>query len=371
VNKIVIIHFAPIELYPPAQNLLHELSKKTLPIYFITTSSPAGPRTFALRSSNTRILRFGRSDQKMHALSRYLNYIFFYTRSLLFLLSTRPSKVLYFETLSSFPAYLYKKYFKKDAEIYIHYHEYTSPEEYKHGMTLGTYFHSLEHNLYSNSKWVSHTNAFRMEKFMHDVLPATPLHTFILPNYPPREWERPAKEKSTNPLRIVYVGALSIHTMYIVEFSSWVTNQNGEVIWDIYSYNCDVDTKRYLSALQSPWISLKNGVDYSDLPSILATYSVGVVLYKGHIPNYVFNAPNKLFEYLACGLDVWIPDVMTGSLVYCNHNIYPKIMAVDFTALNNFKAASAITKTGHRLVQTSYFADDALRELVDKLIGND
>jgi hypothetical protein len=28
-------------------------------------------------------------------------------------------------------------------------------------------------------------------------------------------------------------------------------------------------------------------------------------LYKGHIPNYIYNVPNKVYEYLACGLQVW------------------------------------------------------------------
>ena len=31
---------------------------------------------------------------------------------------------------------------------------------------------------------------------------------------------------------------------------------------------------------------------------------MGLTLYKGHIPNYVYNVPNKVMEYLVCGLPV-------------------------------------------------------------------
>ena len=37
----------------------------------------------------------------------------------------------------------------------------------------------------------------------------------------------------------------------------------------------------------------------------MADYHIGLTLYNGHIPNFVYNVPNKVFEYLACGLDVW------------------------------------------------------------------
>jgi hypothetical protein len=37
----------------------------------------------------------------------------------------------------------------------------------------------------------------------------------------------------------------------------------------------------------------------------LINYDIGVTIYNGHIPNYIYNVPNKILEYLACGLNVW------------------------------------------------------------------
>lgn len=65
--------------------------------------------------------------------------------------------------------------------------------------------------------------------------------------------------------------------------------------------------RNFLIILIQVLFCLDSGINYSDLPGVIRAYDVGVILYNGHIANYVFNAPNKLFEYLACGLDVWSP----------------------------------------------------------------
>ena len=51
-------------------------------------------------------------------------------------------------------------------------------------------------------------------------------------------------------------------------------------------------------------VKIYDEVNYFDLPKFLINYDYGVVLYKGHIPNYIYNVPNKVFEYLSCGLNV-------------------------------------------------------------------
>ena len=93
---------------------------------------------------------------------------------------------------------------------------------------------------------------------------------------------------------------------------------------------------------------------------------VGVVLYNGHIPNYIYNAPNKLFEYLACGLDVWFPDVMAGSMDYVNKNGFPKVLSIDFNNLNKFDLAAAIERQGSES-KYLFFCEEALKPLIDKL----
>ena len=368
-DSLVIIHFAPVELYPPAQNLLNELVKKGISVSLITTTNLGNDlRVFTANSDQLKIIRIGKLNRKMSFLSRMRNYIIFYTASFLMLIIKRPANILYFETLSSFPACIYKKYIRRNVKLYVHYHEYTSPEQYRMGMKLEYYFHRFERKLYHQFDWISHTNKYRMSKFEVDILPVRlqqdAIH--ILPNYPPRSWSAEPRSSIQFPLKVIYIGALSLTTMYTKEFAEWVYEQDGRVIWDIFSYNYSREAREYVQSLNSDCIRMQAGVDYEQLPGVLRKYDIGVVLYNGHIPNYVHNAPNKLFEYLVCGLDVWFPDVITGSLEFVRDKDFPKVSAIDFTNLKDFKLTTAIERRGIAKDHT-FFCEDALLPLIGKL----
>ncbi len=370
IRKLVVIHFAPLEFYPPIQNLLQKLAEATGPwkvIVFTTQPALQLLRPFRLPSDRVKLVRIARSATTLGPLVRYWNYLVFFSWSLLLLIWHRPDRILYLETISSWPAYIYKRFFKTSCEILIHYHEYTTPEEYRNGMKLTRYFHQRERWLYPRATWVSQTNLFRMDRFKKDLSPDEIGNGQILPNYPPREWETTARQELALPLRIVYVGALSITTMYAEAFAGWVAGQQGKVSWDIYSFNLTSDVEDFLNNLGCPWIKLKGGVEYDQLPAILKEYDMGVILYTGHIPNYVYNAPNKLFEYLACGLRVLLPSVMLGSLPYCTETTYPEVIALDFESLDTIRAERFISAASKPLRQSGYFCDTALAPLVNKL----
>ena len=368
-SKIAIIHFAPLEFYPPIQNLLNELAReggKTTIEVFTTRPVRTVLLPFGTSSDQIKLTRIGKSDMRLSPFLRYINYFLFFSSVLLRMLRCRYKKVMYFETISSWPAYVYKRFFDKACEIFIHYHEYTSREEYRHGMKLVRYFHRLESWLYPRAVWVSHTNAFRMDRFKEDIYPDVIHNPQIVPNYPPLKWRTEANQISKLPLRVVYVGALSLSTMFVEKFATWILGQEGRVTWDLYSYNVKADVPLFFERLNTPWINLKPGIDYDQLPAILREYNVGVILYKGHIPNYVLNAPNKLFEYLACGLDVWFPEVMTGSMDYVNKNGFPKVISIDFNNLNKFDMVAAIERQGSES-KYLFFCEEALKPLIDKL----
>jgi hypothetical protein len=371
VNKLAIIHFAPLELYPPVQNFLNEIEKKTPPfgvLVFTTSTVTDDLRQFKLGTEKIRIIRLGRSGQKLGVATRYWNYLYFNIACLLLLLRHQPGRILYFETLSSFPAYIYRRFFKRKSDVYIHYHEYTTPGEYKTGMKLANYFHRLEKWLYPRASWVSHTNEYRMARFKEDIYPVQIARAYILPNYPPGDWFSMPKAIISLPVRIVYAGALSLTSMYTKEFAQWVMQQNGKVYWDIFSYNSSDDARTYLQSLNTNYISMKRGVNYNELPAILKDYDVGVVLYNGHIPNYVYNAPNKMFEYLACGLAVWFPAVMIGSLPYCTDKTYPEVIALDFNRLDGFNPEQTMNRRHYTMGKTSFFCEEALTPLLGKLM---
>ena len=95
--------------------------------------------------------------------------------------------------------------------------------------------------------------------------------------------------------------------------------------FSIYTDNIEQEARDYLLKLNSPYIYLNSSLPYYQLPSVLAQFDIGIVFYKGHIPNYVYNVPNKVFEYLVCGLKVWYSKELLSTqsfqLEYDLHNM--------------------------------------------------
>ena len=314
-HKIFIIHFQPLELYPPVINLLRFLSKENTgkaAIHVISTN-PAGRNLFQVPA--VRLHRPARWSKPMSSIKRAWLYLAFNFGALWLLVRHRPSKVLYYETMSAFPAVWYKKLFNRSAALFVHYHEYTSPAEYASGSSLNRWLHRLELSVMPAMQWVSHTNRDRLNLFLNDIGGKSLVQTTVVENLPPASWKNVIDQhhhSRTNSIRTVYVGAFSLETLYVKEWASFVQQYPQKYSWDIYSDNYDAEAIVWIQQLNAANISFKGAVQYDELPATLASYDVGVILYKGHIPNYVYNAPNKLFEYLACELDVLFPDSMMG-----------------------------------------------------------
>ncbi len=293
-------------------------------------------------NKKVKIYRTVQAEGDNNRFFRLLKYIIFQLFVFVKLIIDSPEKILYYESLSSFPVYLYKRFINSSVKIYIHYHEYTTPEQYaKNSMAIERYFHKLEQNyIYKNAIWISHTNKDRLKMFFNDNPNINKNSLKEMPNYPPKSWIRAKVEKRNNkktPLKCVYIGSLSYKSTYIKEFVEWILLQKGSIIFDIFSYNLYSDIKQYLQLLQSPYINYYNeGVEYDKLPYILSKYNVGIILYKGQTKNFEFNAPNKLFEYLTCDLDVWFPDVMKGITIDIQTKSSKKVIPVNFEQINDF-----------------------------------
>jgi len=366
---VVIVHFAPLELYPPIQNLMEIIDQRDDHYERIILSTKSTNKRLTLINSsnpNTKLFRIGKSNDRFKPLIRYWNYFLFYTSSLLIIIWKRPRLIFYYETVSCWPAYFYKRFINRKCKLYIHYHEYTSPEEYINGTLLARIFNRLEKHLYPLANWISHTNKYRVNLFLADIKPITPTNVQVIPNFPPRKWFSSKKEIIENPLRIVYVGSLSIDSMYTKQFVSWVLAQKGSVLFDVYSLYIDQPAADYFLKLDSNFIELKQEVDYKNLPGVLSNYDVGVILYKGHLANYVYNAPNKLFEYLAVGLDVWFPEELKGTQDYVRADRNPKILSVDFKNMEAFDLHLAIKRNTEN-ANDDFFCEIAFDPLLNKI----
>jgi len=187
-KKISIIHFQEIEKYPPTINLirfLHEYAKQDLQIQVLTT---LGTLSAIDDIPSIKIHRLGDWRKSTSKIGRLLLYVKFNLLAVIQLIRFSPAAILYFETLSSGPAWFYKKFIRRNVAIYVHYHEYVSKMEYETGMRLSKWLHEKEKRLYPQMKWVSHTNIDRLQLFLTDVNGSAPFHTHIMPNYPPATW---------------------------------------------------------------------------------------------------------------------------------------------------------------------------------------
>src|SRR5579871_3419708 len=121
-RKLFVIHFSPLELYPPVQNFLRVLENPNGfdRVDVITTHPTVSLPYFTTNSKAIRIHRLGTSGARVTALRRTFSYFKFFFTSVALLLIHRPHKVLYYESLSSWPAYLYKRFFSRASKIFIH-----------------------------------------------------------------------------------------------------------------------------------------------------------------------------------------------------------------------------------------------------------
>lgn len=314
-------------------NFINAASEQEHLNFIVFTTHLKGNNWF--KNDKCRIYRLGWGLE--FRFGRFCTYILFNLLAALWLIVFRPAKVFYYETLSCLPAWIYGKLYR-NFRLFIHYHEYVSPPEREGFSSYVRFLQNKEKELMKKADWISQTNQDRCNLFYHDNPFLDKSRLQQLPNYPPHSWLKfnvTTSVPSSNPLRIVYVGSLGMDTMYIREFADWVVSKKGEVIWDLYSDHYASDIKGFFNKINSDFIRLKPGVKYFDLPQILTRYHVGVVLYKGHIPNYIFNVPNKVVEYLICGLEVWCPEQMKSVYDFKLKHPDVRINMLDFQG--NFK----------------------------------
>jgi len=303
-RSLAIVHFQPLENYPPVMNLINSLSLK---VNFITKVYTTG-NNFRNWFAADKITINRVATTSNYALVRYWCYIKFNITTFFYLIIKQPNFVVAFETYSIFPVYLYKKLFIH-SKIFIHYHEYISINEIKTASTYFKFLNFFEKKLFLNCDYISQTNSDRLKLFLIDNPFVNNNKTFVAPNFPSKNWLKWCKlnrqVNNSGIVKLIHVGALSIETMYVQEMIEWVIKQNGKYTIDFYTNNITIDAKLVFDNLKTEYVKILGSINYFELPKILIKYDVGVTLYNGHIPNYIYSVPNKVFEYLYCGLDVW------------------------------------------------------------------
>ena len=339
-RTLAIVHWMPVEMYPPAINIARYFADSGWSVRVHTTRSTHPLPCF---SHPNVVVHHGAKASGGSALKRAMATGAFHAATAARLVSSRPDAILYFEPQSSFPVLLSRAL--RDVPLFIHHHEYHEPHEFnRRGMRLARIFHRREQSrLFPRARWISHTNAERLELFLRDNPGIDRQVAKVLPNLPPAAWSSEPNVAWTAspppPLRMVYVGSLSVADTWISELLRWISSQPEELVsLDVYSYNVDAEARELLAGhSRVSWFP--SGVPYDELPERLRQYHTGLILYKANTVNYRHNASNKLFEYLACGLDVVYSSRMLGVKPYARMESSPRVIEADFESLDSLDIA--------------------------------
>ncbi len=334
--KIAIVHALPLEYYPPARNTIEMLAGQSG--WEVRVWSNVGRRGMQPWKSSSAVLRRPWFPSPASTLPlRTAGYLAWHFRTAIELAAWRPDALLSIEPHSALAVWLYYHVFRGSAALFIHHHEYYSPADFDApGMRSLRRVSMLERDdLYRRAAWVSETNEQRLRLLLKDSPAITRNAARSLPNYPPAEWisacERAGESPPTGLIRMVYVGAASFEDTFIREAAQWAAANAERVTLHICGDNIQPDVVTWVKSLDSRAVTInQSGVDYGELPSVLARFDVGLVLYRGNTLNFVHNVPNKAIEYLACGLQVWYPAVMKGMVSFHQQHPHEDLREVDF-----------------------------------------
>jgi hypothetical protein len=365
----------PLEYYPPVTNMLDVLGNEENLNLKVWSTENVKSRIPYVNINLNKIKRTAFPSSGQNRFFRLFFYLWFNVKVFIGLIIFNPKVVFYYESYSVGPVYWYLKCFGKKKKLVIHYHEYFDQAWYDQGMALVSLYYKYEKRfLWQKADWISHTNSFRLDLFKaeHQSLEHSKLH--VLSNFPPESWSSVVEAKTSNNLeennilKIVYIGSLSLEHTYIEEFCIWVIAQKGRVVFDIYAFNCSSSLINYLKRLNSKYINFnEDGVEYNEIPNLLANYNIGVILYKATTPNAKYCASNKLFEYLVCGLEVWVSKEQEGTVPYINVQNRPIVKAVDFKNLKTTLIEDYYNSLNLPFLKTNFSCKKELKPLVHVL----
>lgn len=276
-RKLTIVHYANVNLYPPVQNLLAELSVSDGPeVELITGYRYEFP---GLRVVNPKgFFQYSRS--------KLLHYAWWFL--VLLWKSAREvpgTKTLVYEA-NSFPALLLKSI---RPDVWLHFHEYRRPDR-----TQLSFFEWLSEReirrLIMKPVYVSHVTKTRKRLLMDEGVKLRN-EIRVMWNCPRLEWSERLEPSETLANTVIMVGALGENT-WSKEVMEAFEGQNE---YELHVYGKD-EFESTRNVKYCGW------VDYQDLPERLSNYRVGLVWYNNQSINFTSGISNKIFEYLHCGL---------------------------------------------------------------------
>lgn len=327
------MHFNTLEKYPPVLNFISDVliakSFNSISVFSTKNNSPFSDTKY----DSVTIWRFGSIVENYYI--RYVTYLYFNLLSTIILIINRPDTLVVYETLSVLPAYIYSRIYK-NKKIHLHFHEYTSLAEKAISTRYMRFLYKFE-NVLLKTYTCSHTNEDRKALFINEYPNLNTKSILVFPNLPPSYWLKnfgSYKRININSrIKLVYVGALDFETMYLEEILNLVKSNPDRLELSLFTSQLSEKTKNRINEFTCDNIFLKGPIFYDKLPLELIKYDIGLVLYKGTIPNHMFSIPNKVYEYLYCGLQIVIDNniASTARLDIC------QVRVVNFSSLDLYQ----------------------------------
>ncbi len=374
-NKIAFLHNLPLEYYPPACNFLDLAGQRSgVVLQAHSTSNRKGREPYTNQS--IEIIRTGAQNPKAHPLLRLVVASWWHLHCAMELWRLKPDIILYVEPHSAIATWIYFKVLRGKARLFIHHHEYYEPKDYERpGMRLPWLGSWLEkRDLFRRAEWVSQTNEDRLRLAKRDHPEVADSSWRMLPNYPPAEWGSAKSENQTKrgqtkhelPLRLVYIGAASFEDTHIREIVEWAAQFPESVILHICGYNVAEEVWQWLENKDFANVTYdSSGYSYDQLPEILRGFDIGLVLYKGNTTNFIYNVPNKVFEYLRCGLEVWYPGEMVSMHNFAGSS-GATLRELQFKDLSDLEPGHLLSSSSKPVDATEYTAERAFSTLFEQ-----
>ena len=236
-SKILIFHRQPLEYFPPVMNFLKFLDHKELSVEVLSQKNAKNRVDFT--TSKVKLFRVNQSNSASR-LESLLVELRFAIRGLMMALRLKPEVVVYYESTSVLPVYLYSLFNKKVKIVSIN-HEYLSKEWYAKTASFSTrFFHSLEKKrIFRLCKVIGQTNEQRKNLFLTDHKNKHNEELMLLPNYPLENWTEPIfkTKDSSERKKLVFVGTSSLKYSYLREMCEFVIANQQSYSLDIFSFN--------------------------------------------------------------------------------------------------------------------------------------
>lgn len=328
-RKLIVVHYANVNLYPPLQNLLAALLENGGTEVELVTG-------YSFKCSGVKVL--SPKGIWSHSRSKILHYAWWFTVLLAKgIFRQQEVKMLLYES-NAFPALVLPI---NRADLWLHFHEYRLPDR----MKLSFFEWCSEmmiRKLIHKPEYVSLVTEARRHLLIKEGV-HTRNEIRVMWNCPRQEWAKKLDVVEKHSNAVVMVGAVGKNT-WSVEVMQAFESQD---IYELHVYGKDEFDSTHR-------VKYCGWVNYDVLPEVLSKYQVGLVWYNEQSLNFTSGISNKIFEYLHCGLKV----IASRDLVEASQQLadrYPaSLWFVDFktdawmeTLEDGFRANQMIKKEHH------------------------